>query len=253
MRMNVLSAGRLRMRKSIYMPADSKDEMVELPVVSVLMRHPSGNVLFDTGCAPEAGEDPAGRWGGLAKVMQPIFAPADAVVSQLGAHGLAADDIDVVICSHLHPDHCGCNAAFARATVIAHKAELAAARAEGAERQGYLPQEWDIPQGYSEIAAEKDLFDDGRIVLVPLPGHSPGLTAARIELDRDGVFLLASDAAPMMRHVDQGYAPKNSWDMDQAVRSLAEIRAQKDRGTTVICGHDDAQWQELSARPEGFR
>ena len=253
MRMNVLSAGRLRMRKSIYMPSDSKEETVELPVVSVLLRHPSGNVLFDTGCASEAGEDPAGRWGGLAKVMQPIFDPQDAVVSQLGAHGLAADDIDVVICSHLHPDHCGCNAAFARATVYAHKAELAAARAEGAERQGYLPQEWDIPQGYSEIESETDLFDDGRIVLVPLPGHSPGLTGARVELDRDGAFLLASDAAPMMRHVDQGYAPKNSWNMDQAIRSLGEIRSQKDRGATVICGHDDIQWQELSARPEGFR
>lgn len=253
MRMDVLSGGRLKMRKSIYLPAESKEDMVELPVVSVLLRHPSGNVLFDTGCAPQAAEDPLGRWGGLAKVMQPIFAPQHAVVNQLPRHGLAAEDIDVVICSHLHPDHCGCNAAFARATVIAHAAELAAARAEGAEKQGYLPQEWDIPQGYSEIDGERDLFDDGRVVLLPLPGHSPGLTGTRIELERDGAFLLASDAAPMMCHVDQGYAPKNSWDMDLAVRSLAEIKAQKDRGATVICGHDDAQWQELSQRVEGFR
>ena len=185
--------------------------------------------------------------------MQPIFDAGDAVISQLPKHGLTAGDIDVVICSHLHPDHCGCNAAFARATVIAHADELAAARAEGAEKQGYLPQEWDIPQGYTEIDGEKDLFDDGRIVLLPLPGHSPGLTAARVELERDGVFLLASDAAPMMRHVDQGYAPKNSWDMELAVKALAEIKAEQDRGTTVICGHDDAQWQELSLREEGFQ
>lgn len=253
MRMDILSAGRLKMRKSIYMPADSKEEMVDLPVVSVLLRHPSGNVLFDTGCAPQAAEDPAGRWGGLAKVMQPVFDAGDAVVSQLPKHGLAPDDIDVVICSHLHPDHCGCNAAFTRASVIAHAAELAAARAEGAEKQGYLPQEWDIPQGYTEIDGQKDLFDDGRIVLLPMPGHSPGLTTARVELESDGTFLLASDAAPMMRHVDQGYAPKNSWNMDLAVAALAEIRAERDRGATVICGHDDAQWRELSLRKEGFR
>ena len=253
MRMDVLSAGRLRMRKSIYMPANSKEETVDLPVISVLLRHASGTVLFDTGCAPQAAEDPEDRWGGLARVMQPIFAPGDAVVSQLPRHGLEPGDIDVVICSHLHPDHCGCNAAFPRATIIAHAAELAAARAEDGERQGYLPKEWDIPQGYSEIDGPMDLFGDSRIVLLPMPGHSPGLTTARIELDRDGTFLLASDAAPMMRHVEQGYAPKNSWNADMAVAALAEIKAQKERGATVICGHDEAQWQELSAKAGGFQ
>lgn len=253
MRMDILSAGRLKMRKSIYMPAESKEEMVELPVVSVLLRHASGNVLFDTGCAPQVAENPEGRWGALVRAMQPIFSAEETVVPQLAAHGLGADDIDLVICSHLHPDHCGCNAAFTRASVIAHRAELAAARAEGADRMGYLPQEWEIAQGYTEIDGQKDLFDDGRIVIVPLPGHSPGLICARVELERDGVFLLASDAAPMMRHVDEGYAPKNSWNMEEAIRSLAEIRALKDRGVQIICGHDDDQWKELAARKEGFR
>jgi N-acyl homoserine lactone hydrolase len=253
MRMDILSAGRLRMRKSIYMPAESKEEMVELPVISVLLRHASGNVLFDTGCAPEAAEDPVGRWGELARVMQPIFGLGDAVINQLPRHGLTPSDIDLVICSHLHPDHCGCNSAFPRATIMANAAELAAARAEGGEKQGYLPQEWNIPQGYSAFDGPKDLFGDGRITLLPMPGHSPGLTTARVELDRDGAFLLASDAAPMMRHVDQGYAPKNSWNMDLALAALTEIKAQKARGTTVICGHDDAQWQEFSTRAEGFQ
>lgn len=253
MKMDILSGGRLRMRKSIYMPAESKEEMVDLPVISVLLRHPSANVLFDTGCAPEAAEDPQARWGGLAKVMQPIFAPQDAVVHQLPQHGLSADDIDVVICSHLHPDHCGCNAYFRRATIIAHAAELAAARGEEAEKQGYLPQEWDVPQGYREIDGEHDLFEDGRVVLLPMPGHSPGLTTARVELERDGTFLLASDAAPMMRHVDEGCAPKNTWNLDLATKALLTIRAMKDTGTTVICGHDDVQWQELHARRESFQ
>lgn len=253
MKMDILSAGRLRMRKSIYMPSETKEEMVDLPVVSVLLRHASGNVLFDTGCAPEAAMDPLGRWGGLAKVMQPDFAPSDAVVNQLPQHGLTPDDIDVVICSHLHPDHCGCNVAFRHATVYAHVDELAAARAEGADRQGYLPQEWDIAQGYTEITGQTDLFGDGRIVMLPMPGHSPGLTTARVELERDGTFLLASDAAPMMRHVDQGYAPKNSWDMEMATAALAEIKVQKDGGTTVICGHDRGQWDKIRARKDGFQ
>lgn len=253
MKMNILSGGRLKMRKSIYMPTENRDDMVELPVISILLQHKSGNILYDTGCAPQAASDPAARWGGLAKVMQPIFSPADTVVNQLSKRGLFAEDIDVVICSHLHPDHCGCNNAFKRATIYAHRAELAAARGEDADKQGYLPQDWDISQGYTEIDEETDLFGDGKIVLLPLPGHSPGLTTARIELERDGTFLLASDAAPMMCHVDEGYAPKNSWDKELAEKALAKIKAEKLRGTTVICGHDDDQWSELSQKKDDYQ
>ena len=34
----------------------------------------------------------------------------------------------------------------------------------------------------------------GRIVLLPVPGHTPGMTAALVGLDESGEFLLASDA-----------------------------------------------------------
>ena len=45
------------------------------------------------------------------------------------------------------------------------------------------------------IDGQFDLFDDGKIVLVPLPGHTPGTMGALVKLDRSGEFLLASDAA----------------------------------------------------------
>lgn len=252
MKLDFLAAGRLRMRKSIYKPAASKEELIDLPVISALIRHPSGNVLFDTGCSPKAATDPEGHWGPLARVMQPAFTEDDTVVASLQAHQLEPGDIDLVICSHLHPDHCGCAAAFTRATVMTHQAELDAAMAEGAEKQGYLPQDWQVPQGYTTFTDERDLFGDGRMVLLPLPGHSPGMSGMHVSLERDGTFLLASDAAPMMCHVDEQYAPKNTWDVDKALATLAAIREEKERGTTVICGHDDEQWQALSQRTGSF-
>ncbi len=72
MKMHVLSGGRLRMRKSIYFPDVAKDATIEMPVSCILLKHPKGNVLFDTGCHPSAATDPEGRWGALAKVMTPI-------------------------------------------------------------------------------------------------------------------------------------------------------------------------------------
>lgn len=83
MKMHFLEGGRLRMRRSIYVSGAAKEETIELPVHATLMRHSQGNVLFDSGCSPEAAIDPVARWGGLSKVMTPIFSPEQTVVRQL--------------------------------------------------------------------------------------------------------------------------------------------------------------------------
>jgi N-acyl homoserine lactone hydrolase len=252
MKMHFLEGGRLRMRRSIYFPGIGKEETIELPVHAALIRHKQGTVLFDSGCNPQAATDPQARWGGIAKVMTPIFAAEQTVIGQLETLGLKPDDIDVVICSHLHPDHCGCNEYFGRATILCHEAEVAAAKVEGAENQGYLRQEWDQPQGFQTFDAEHDVFGDGRIVLLPLPGHTPGMTAARISLEQDGTFVLASDAAPLQINIDTGMAPKNTWNMDLASAALVRLKEMRDKGATVISGHDDRQWQTLRKGMESY-
>lgn len=252
MKMHFLSGGRLRMRKSVYYPNAERGETFELPVHCTLLKHDQGNVLFDTGCSPEAAEDGEARWGGLVKVMTPIFMPGDAVVSQLTKAGLTPDDIDVVICSHLHPDHCGCNEHFRKATIIAHAAEVAAAKAEDGPAAGYLPKEWDQPQGFDTFEGQRDLFGDGRIVLLPLPGHTPGMIAALVALDEAGAFLLASDAVAVEAHLLEGYAPKNSWDLEAANVAIDEIRRIGEGGAQIIFGHDDAQWTRLRRGAEHY-
>ena len=129
MRMHILSGGRIRMRKSTYIPDVDRSEMIELPVSCALLRHSQGNVLFDTGCHPSIAEDPEPRWGALTKFMHPIMSRDDNVISGLTEVGLVPDDVDVVVCSHLHTDHCGCNSFFSKATVIVHALELEAAKA----------------------------------------------------------------------------------------------------------------------------
>ncbi len=245
MKMHLLSGGRLRMRKNIFLPEAERSETIELPVPCVLLRHSQGSVLFDTGCHPAVPDNPEARWGGLARLMTPIMRPGDNVVTALAGIGLTCDDIDVVVCSHLHPDHCGCNTFFKRATFIIHAREVAAARAPGAEAQGYLAGEWEQPAPLDMIDGERDVFGDGRIVLLPLPGHTPGTTGALVTLDRSGVFLLASDTVSLRSTLDTGVIPKNTWNAEALAKSLAEIADIEARGATVLCGHDDGQWSRL--------
>jgi N-acyl homoserine lactone hydrolase len=191
MKMHMLHAGSIKMRKSIFLPAE-KTEMMELPVSCALIRHPKGNVLFDTGCHPSVVADPQARWGGLAKMMTPIMPPGENVLSSLEAVGVEPEDIDVVVCSHLHPDHCGCNQFFHKARFYVNAREMEAAKADGATNAGYLSADWDHGLPTIEIDGEHDLFGDGRIVLVPLPGHTPGTMGLQAQLDKSGSFLLAS-------------------------------------------------------------
>lgn len=252
MRMHMLAAGRLRMRRRTFYADAGRDETIELPVSSVLLRHPKANVLFDTGFHPDAARDPEARWGGLAKVTVPLTPPSETVIGSLGEIGLMANDIDLVICSHLHPDHCGCNSFFTGATVIVHAEEIRAARAQDAVSQGYFPQDWDQPMPLHPVDAQHDLFGDNRVVLLPMPGHTRGSLAAMVELDRSGSFLLASDAAPMRHTLDTGAIPRNTWDADKAAASLDEIRRIAARGTAVIFGHDLDQWQGLKKGADAY-
>jgi N-acyl homoserine lactone hydrolase len=252
MKMHVLSGGRLRMRKNIFFPGAERSEMLEMPVLSFLLRHSQGNVLFDTGCHPDVATHPEERWGGLVKLMTPIASPGDDVLQGLKAIDFSAEDIDLVIASHFHPDHCGCNQFFRRASVMCHSNELAAARAPEAETQGYLRTDWEALLPFDELYGERDVFGDGRIVVIPLPGHTPGTVGALVNLDRSGAFLLASDALSLRDFLGGTIIPKNTWNPEAFAQSVTEIRRIANGGTAVICGHDDGQWKTLKKGADAY-
>jgi glyoxylase-like metal-dependent hydrolase (beta-lactamase superfamily II) len=219
MKLNFLAAGRLRMKKSIYVPGADRSETIDLPVSSALIRHKQGNVLFDTGCHPSVVDNAEDRWGPLAKVMKPLMSADETLLPSLACTGLGPDDIDIVVNSHFHPDHCGCNQFFRKATIIAHAKEIEAAKAPGAEAVGYLKADWDYGQPIEAISGEKDLF---------------------------------GDSVSLRQNLDADAAPRNTWNVDQQLKTFEEVRRFEQGGATVVCGHDDRQWQRLRKGPEGY-
>jgi glyoxylase-like metal-dependent hydrolase (beta-lactamase superfamily II) len=252
MKMHMLSGGHLRGRRSTYFPDAADGETIELPVSCVLLRHTQGNVLFDTGCHPSIADDAEARWGSLAKLLIPIMTREDTVPVGLKAIGLSPGDIDVVICSHLHTDHCGCNAFFGKATVIVHAQEIEIAKSADAARRGYFDVDWDCGSKLQVISDQLDVMGDGRIVLVPLPGHTPGMMGALVELDRSERFLLASDALSVRENLDRDIIPRNTWNAEHCARSFDEIRRLERAGYTVICGHDALQWEQLRKGADAY-
>ena len=209
-------------------------------------------MLFDTGCHPSVVEHAEERWGSLTKVMTPVMRAEETLLPSLACVGVNPDDIDIVVNSHFHPDHCGCNQFFRKATILAHAKEIEAAKAPGAEAAGYLRADWDHGQPIDAVNGERDLFGDGKLVLVPLPGHTPGTIGALVNLDRDGQFLLASDSVSLRENLDADTAPRNTWNVDALLKSFGEIRRIEKAGATVICGHDDAAMAEPAQGGRGL-
>ena len=82
-----------------------------------------------------------------------------------------------------------------------------------------------------------------RAVAVDQRGYSAGARPA--EPTQYALPLLASDALSVMASLDRDYAPRNTWNVDAAMASLARIRRLQSGGATVLCGHDAAQWESL--------
>ena len=109
--------------KSALSSATSGDEKIMVPVGFYLIRHPKGDILFDTGNNDRLIQDKT-YWGPLAGLLDKGVDPALAIETQLGKVGVKASDIKYVILGHMHLDHAGNVSRFPNATIVVQRDEI---------------------------------------------------------------------------------------------------------------------------------
>jgi glyoxylase-like metal-dependent hydrolase (beta-lactamase superfamily II) len=174
-------------------------------VLAFLVEHSKGLCLFDTGQTARAAEpDWFPAWYPFFRLARFELGPEDEAAAQLARLGHDPGDVQLIVLSHLHTDHVGGLDAFADADVIVSRREWERATGLGGRLRGYLPQRWpreirprlvdlDGPP-LGPFPATHDLFGDGRLVLVPTPGHTPSHMGLLVH-DDGRTLLLAGDAA----------------------------------------------------------
>jgi len=250
MRLYVMSCGSVRSRKKIYIPNAPKEEYMEAPMPIFLVKHPSGNLLFDTGPNPEVFINADAVWGGLAKAFQPIGDKDSGVVAQLKKLGFTPDDIRYVVNSHLHFDHSGGNRFFPDATFLVSQKELKCARRPDLQGKGYFRSDWDHTLDYRTVEGELDVFGDGRLIIYPMPGHTPGHQVMLVRLEKHDPILLSGDSAPLRENFEQRVLPRNHLNNEEArlsIDRLHELVARED--AMIIYGHDEEYWESLRMAP----
>jgi nucleoside-diphosphate-sugar epimerase/glyoxylase-like metal-dependent hydrolase (beta-lactamase superfamily II) len=212
LKVRVRTAGRAWVRPFTFQPGGGWKWM-QVPALFAIIEHPKeGLLLWDTGYAPRFfAATRRFPWRIMRYVTPAEITEDDAVVSQLGALGYDPAKVKAVVLSHFDPDHFGGLRDFPDIPIICswrawadvrERRGLAAVKArllpdhlpdDIAGRLKLLPD----PDGppISVFDASLDLFGDGSIRLVEVPGHAPGQLGAFVRRQLDGeVLFLAADA-----------------------------------------------------------
>lgn len=150
---------------------------ISFPIVAWYIRAGDKNILVDTGASPE-----------VYRRYSP--APVEEILTfeaALGTLGLAPEDIDMVIQTHLHYDHCGNTRKCQNARVVVQEEELKFAYAphpvfaRGFAKELMQGIHWRIVSGDAEVVPG--------IRVLHVPGHTPGTQAVAIDTEKGTAIL----------------------------------------------------------------
>ncbi|MEO6571117.1 MAG: N-acyl homoserine lactonase family protein [Ilumatobacteraceae bacterium] len=212
---------------------DGSHDLIRIPVPAWLVRHRDGDVVFDVGLHPSLadGSEALGR-------LSKLFAADLAADGSVGAR-LTQQQVDpagplTVVLSHSHFDHVGGLCELPNARVVVQRDEWVAAMSPDTADDHWM---YDLGHDIVMIDGPHDVFGDDSVVCVPTPGHTCGHQSLQVRTDASTV-LLTADACYFGRTLDDGVLPPFGFDLDQQRASLAAIRRERDRGTTIVPGHD---------------
>lgn len=182
-------------------PPDERNR-IRLSMNCWLLRRPGQTILIDTG----AGD----KWDAK-RVEIYKFETRNRLPDQLAGKGVAPDQIDIVINTHLHFDHCGWNTrregerlvpTFPKARYVVQRGELEHARGPSErDHASYLGEnfepiaqagKWDVVEGDVEIAPG--------VELIVAAGHTRDMQCVKITGGGETAFLPA-DLAPTAAHL----------------------------------------------------
>ena len=200
----------------------------EFPSLAAALHHRKhGWLLFDTGYASHFlhATDPFPER--LYRWTTPVHGACEqALAGQLSGLGIDAAQIGHIVLSHLHGDHVAGVADFPQAQVYCAAAawqHLRRCNRVQATANGYLPalladaaprlRHFDqlalaatVPAELAGFAHPHDLFGDGTVLLVDLPGHAAGHSGLWFDDGSGPVFLIA-DATWSSDALEKGVLP----------------------------------------------
>jgi len=183
-------------------PCDDRNR-ITLTMNSLLIRAAAQWILVETGAGDKFDDKRRDIYA---------FQGAPRLLAQLAARGLEPEQIDIVINTHLHFDHCGWNTrivnsqavpTFPNARYFVHRGELEHARhATERDRVSYIPDNFEpmVKSGQWQLVEGEHREVVPGVELIVLAGHTNDMMGVRLSSGGQTAIFL-SDLVPMTSHL----------------------------------------------------
>jgi N-acyl homoserine lactone hydrolase len=234
---------------------------------ALLVRHPAGDILVDAGTTPTLRADtrelkPGAR--AYARASAGRMQWRGDIPAQLRTLGVDPAGLRHIVLSHVHPDHAGGVEMLPGVPVLVGRGEvdfvrdkLAARDHHVLPRQGRALRERMIaveldPIPFATFDESADLFGDGRVVLVPLFGHTPGSLGTFVDLGDGRRLFHVGDVVLVEESVERSAVKgklMQPTDVDKPqnamnVARLAQLHA-LDPELEIVPAHDRDVWRRV--------
>ena len=267
MRLYVLNSGSLSLGKGSLQNLAPMEPQIRVPVAMFVIKHPKGNVMFDTGNNDKIIDDPS-YWGPNFAALKPVNTPDVSIESQLARIDMKPDDMTYVVVSHMHLDHGGNVGKFPNSTLIIQRDEIEYAMfPDEPFAGGFIP--GDVAELRSDIGVQKpnaipmlvleesdlDIFGDGSIVVKRARGHTKGGQMLVVRLPNTGTIILTGDAVYFRDNVTKSIPPNIALAYDPAgiMRGYEWIRyMMASEGADFFTSHDPDVFKAYKKAPEFY-
>jgi N-acyl homoserine lactone hydrolase len=225
------------------------------PVPAFLVEHERGLVLFDTGVAPEAWDDPRAVYPEISDHLRLVCPPENRLDLQIRKCGFGLDDVTHVIVSHSHFDHTGGLYLFPQAEMYMSEEDLRYAFWPDSAYLGWFrPEDLDRTRSFrwNLVSSDIDLFGDGSIQILRTPGHTQGELSVLVKLPSRS-FVLTGDTVHHRSSMQAGLPCPCDMDGLAAIRSIRRIKqVSASHQAEVWVMHDPADWEALGGKERGY-
>lgn len=231
-----------------------------LPINVYVIEHERGLVLFDTGqdrrSVTEGDYFPSGSAGHVFRRLAKFeIGPDETLGRGLASLGYDIADVHTAILSHLHQDHIGGLAELTHARIIVSAGDFAELDRPLPAMRGLLRRHIDLPglrwqlvtpapvrdDSVAPFEAAHDLFDDGTLLLVPTPGHTPNSISLILRTPGLPHMLFVGDLTYDVERLATERVPGvgRRRQLVQSSRAINDF-VRRHPGTLVLAAHDPA-------------
>lgn len=207
-----------------------------------LIQHGNQQMIWDTGF-PSA-------WKGQTKDLGDLTVRVDKTLAeQLAQVGLKLSDIDIVGISHEHADHTGQAAEMPQAELFIGKADFDDTKGKNDPFGPWRKSGAKV----RTVNSDTDVFGDGSVIALHLPGHTPDHLGLLVRL-ASGPVLLSGDMYHSREAREKRGVPPFNTSREQTLQSMDKFeKVAKDTGAKVVIQHEPRDIALLPAFPQAAK